>query len=110
MVTMVDPGTTLVDRTTMATTEGLGTTLVDRTTMATTMAGLVTTLVAQITMATMVDLGTTLVDRTTMATMAMVAVVTTQGAAQVDMAEEGTLDPRSTGKWLGRLSELLQLW
>ena len=79
--------------------------VVDQITMAT-MEGLGTTLVAQITMATMADLVTTLVDRTTMATMAMVAVVTTQGAAQVVMAEEGTQDPRSTGKWLGRLSEV----
>merc|ERR1712130_1058077 len=95
-ITMVGQAITQADLTTMATMEDQGTTLEGA--------------VVLTTMATMVDLDTTLADRITMATTDMVAVGTTLGAAKVGMAEGGTLDPRSTGKWLVPLLEWLQLW
>merc|ERR1711971_1117661 len=74
-----------------------------------TMVDLVITRADRTTMATMEGLATTLADLTTaMATTGMVAVGTTQGAAQVGMADQGeTQGPRSTGKWSGPLLELL---
>merc|ERR1712130_666455 len=106
-ITMVGQAITQADLTTMATMEDQSTTLegaVVLTTMAT------TAVVDQITTVTTEGPDTTLADRITMATTDMVAVGTTLGAAKVGMAEGGTLDPRSTGKWSVPLLEWLQLW
>merc|ERR1719187_858184 len=85
MEIMVGQAITQADLTTMATMEDQGTTLEGEVVLAT--------------MATMEGPDTTLADRITMATTDMVAVGTTLGAAKVGMAEGGTLDPGSTGKW-----------
>ena len=115
-ITMVGQAITQADLTTMATMEDQGTTLEGEVVLATmaTMVDLDTTLVTmattavvdQITTVTTEGPDTTLADRITMATTDMVAVGTTLGAAKVGMAEGGTLDPRSTGKWSVPLLEV----
>ena len=115
-ITMVGQAITQADLTTMATMEDQGTTLEGEVVLATmaTMVDLDTTLVTmattavvdQITTVTTEGPDTTLADRITMATTDMVAVGTTLGAAKVGMAEGGTQDPRSTGKWLVPLLEV----
>merc|ERR1711971_35855 len=124
LITMVAQAITQADQTTTTTMEDQDTALEEGEVVLTTTGTTVdrgTTLVVTATMAvvdqitttaTTVGPATTLADlTTTMATTGMVAVGTTQGAAQVGMADQGeTRDPRSTGKWSARLLELLQSW
>merc|ERR1711971_421508 len=99
LITMVAQAITQADQTTTTTMEDQDTALEEGEVVLTTTG-------------TTVGPATTLADlTTTMATTGMVAVGTTQGAAQVGMADQGeTRDPRSTGKWSARLLELLQSW